>query len=81
MRIRIVLPKVNPELIAIPTRCVYAGCPGRKFHLRRAVIKPLRNTVNHEVVVHRYQCLKCQCTFPVYPQGTTPAQTSQRVKS
>ena len=28
----------------------------------------------------RYQCLKCQRTFRVYPEGTTRAQTSLRVK-
>jgi len=75
MRLRIILPKVNPEVIEVPTRCAYAGCRGRKLHLRQAVTKPLRDTVYHEVVVHRYQCLKCQRTFRVYPQGTTPAQT------
>ena len=26
MRLRILLPKVNPEAITVPTRCVYAGC-------------------------------------------------------
>jgi hypothetical protein len=36
MRLRIVLPKVNPEAITVPTRCVYPGCRGRKFHLRKA---------------------------------------------
>ncbi len=30
--------------------------------------------------MHRSQCLKCHRTFRVYPEGTTPAQTSQRVK-
>jgi hypothetical protein len=80
MRLRIVLPKVNPEAITVPTRCVYTGCRGRKFHLRQQVAKPLRDTVYHEVQVHRYQCLKCKRTFRVYPEGTTPAQTSQRVK-
>ncbi len=80
MRLRIVLAKVNPDVIEVPTRCVYPGCSGRKFHLRQAVAKPLRDTVYHEVQVHRYQCVKCQRTFRVYPQGTTSAQTSQRVK-
>lgn len=80
MRLRIVLPKVNPEAITVPTRCAYAGCRGRKFYLRQEVVKPLRDTVYHEVRVHRYQCLKCKRTFRVYPEGTTPAQTSQRVK-
>src|SRR4249920_2145455 len=76
MRLRILLPKVNP----VPTRCAYAGCGGRKFHLRQEVAKPLRDTVYHEVQVHRYQCLRCKRTFRVYPEGATRAQTSQRVK-
>jgi hypothetical protein len=80
MWLRIVFPKVNPEVIEVPTRCAYAGCGGRKFHLRQAVTKPVRDTVYHEVVVHRSHCLKCKRTFRVYPQGTTAAQTSQRVK-
>src|SRR6266581_4853006 len=80
MRLRIILPKVNPEAITVPTRCAYAGCRGSKFYLRQEVAKPLRDTVYHEVHVHRYQCLKCKRTFRVYPEGTTHAQTSQRVK-
>jgi len=80
MRLRIVLPKVNPEAITIPTHCAYAGCGGRKFHLRQEVAKPLRDTVYQEVQVHRYQCLRCKRTFRVYPEGTDRAQTSQRVK-
>jgi hypothetical protein len=44
------------------------------------VAKPLRDTVYQEVEVHRSQCLKCKRTFRVYPEGTTPAQTSQHVK-
>ncbi len=42
MRLRIVLPKVNPEAIEVPTRCAYAGCSGSKFYLRQEVAKPLR---------------------------------------
>jgi hypothetical protein len=80
MRVRIVLPKVNPQAITVPTRCAYAGCGGRKFHLRQEVRKPLRETVYQEVQVPRYQCLKCKRTFRVYPEGPTRAQTSQRVK-
>ena len=80
MRLRIVLPKVKPEAIPVPTRCASAGCGGRTFHLRQQVAKALRDTVYQEVRVHRYQCLRCKRTFRVYPQGTTNAQTSQRVK-
>jgi hypothetical protein len=53
MRLRMVFPKVTPEAIKVPTRCAYPGCVGRKFYLRQAVRKPLRDTVYHEVVVHR----------------------------
>ena len=53
---------------------------GASFTCERQVAKPLRDTVYQEVQVHRYQCLKCRRTFRVYPEGTTPAQTSQRVK-
>src|ERR1700674_606174 len=80
MRLRIILPKVNPEAIRVPMCCVYAGCGGRKFHLRQHVRKPLRDTQYQEVQVPRYQCLRCKRTFRVYPEGTTNAQTSQRVK-
>jgi hypothetical protein len=75
MRLRILLPKVTPEAIEVLTQCAYAGCGGRKFHLRQAGAKPLRDTVYQEVQAHRSQCLKCKRTFRVYPQGTTPAQT------
>ncbi len=80
MRLRILLPKVNPEAIAVPATCPYAGCGGRKLHVRQHVSKPLRDTVYQEVQVPRYQCLRCKRTFRVYPEGTTRAQTSQRVK-
>ncbi len=80
MRLRIVLPKVKPEAISAPTRCIYEGCGGRKFHLRQQVVKPLRDTVYQQVQVPRYQCLRCKRTFRVYPEGRTQAQTSQRVK-
>jgi hypothetical protein len=44
MRLRIILPKVNPEVMTVPTQCAYAGCGGRKFHLRQTVAKALRDT-------------------------------------
>jgi hypothetical protein len=53
MRLRIVLPKVNPEAIEDPTRCAYTDWKGKKFRLRQEVRKPLRDTVYHEVQVHR----------------------------
>jgi transposase-like protein len=56
------------------------GVVDGSFTCERRVTKALRDTVYHEVQVHRYQCLKCKRTFRVYPEGTTHAQTSQRVK-
>lgn len=54
MRLRIVLPKVKPEAITVPTRCIDETCGGRTFHLRQEVVKPLRDTVYQEVQAHRY---------------------------
>ncbi len=45
MRLRILLPKVNPETITVPTSCAYTGCGGRKSRLHQEVAKPLRDTV------------------------------------
>jgi len=70
MRLRILLPKVNPQAIAVPSTCMYAGCGGRKVHLRQEVAKPLRDTVYQEVQVHRYQCLRCKRTFRVCLEPT-----------
>ena len=80
MRLRILLPKVKPEAITVPTQCAYAGCGGKKFDLRQQVSKALHDTVYQEVQVPRSQCLRCKRTFRVYPEGTSRAQTSQRVK-
>src|SRR5258708_3172078 len=62
------------------TQGAYASCEGKKFYLRQQVSKPLRDTVYQEVQVPRYQCLRYKRTFRVYPEGTSRAQTSQRVK-
>jgi transposase-like protein len=57
-----------------------AGVLDGSFTCESRVAKALRDTMYHQVPVHRYQCLKCKRTFRVYPEGTTHAQTSQRVK-
>ena len=80
MRLHMLLTEVKAEQITPPTHCVEPTCQSRKFRLHQPVKKALRDTVYHEVQAHRYQCLKCQRTFRVYPQGVTAAQTSSRVK-
>jgi hypothetical protein len=74
------IPNRARQTHALYERYTRGGCSGRKVYLRQVVTKPLRDTVYQEVQVHRSQCLKCHRTFRVYPEGTTPAQTSQRVK-
>jgi len=80
MRLQLILPRVKPGEIELPAVCPYEGCKGRHFRHHQEVRKPLKDTQYDSVTVHRYECLRCHRTFRVYPEGVTPAQTSQRVK-
>ncbi len=80
MRLRLLLPKVNPEKMVAPSKCIEAHGDGRRFRLHQPVKKAVRDTVYQHVEVHRYQCLKCGRTFRVYPEGVSGAQISGRVK-
>ena len=78
MRLHLILPRVNPTEIIPPTCCPYCG--GAYLRLHQVVSKQLRDTVYPQVKAYRYQCLRCQRTWRVYPQGVSGAQTSQGVK-
>jgi transposase-like protein len=80
VRLHLLLPKVDPKAIAVPSKCGYADCASKQVQLHQPVSKALRDTVHHQVQVHRYRCLKCRRTFRVYPAGVTHAQSSDRVK-
>ena len=80
MRLLLILPRVEPNQMIPPSTCPHERCQGRHFHFHQSVTKRLVDTVYQEVEVHRYQCLRCQRTFRVYPPGVTGAHTSQRVK-
>lgn len=80
MRLKLILPRVEPDEIETPTECPYEDCDGRHFRFHQAVNKPLRDTKHTEVTAQRHECLKCGRTFRVYPPGVTRAQTSLRVK-
>lgn len=80
MRLELLLPSVDPQEWQVPHQCPYAGCGGRHFRLHQVVDKPVRDTVYRAVTARRYQCLRCRCTFRVYPTGIKRAPTSQRVK-
>lgn len=80
MRLSLILPPVQPERYPAVEHCPSAGCGGRHFQRWQRVPKPLRDTVLHEVIAHRYRCVRCGRTFRVYPQGVSHDQTSARLK-
>ena len=77
MRLRLILPRVEPDEITAPTVCAHQNCKGKYLRLHQQVSKAIRDTKHQEVIAHRYQCLKCSRTFRVYPQGVSRAQASQ----
>jgi transposase-like protein len=80
MRLSLILPPVQPEVYPAVAECPYAGCGGSHVQHWQPVPKPLRDTQVHEVVAHRYRCVRCGRTFRVYPEGVSHDQTSARLK-
>ncbi len=80
MRLKLLLPQVEPGVFDEPRHCPDAKCGGQQFYLRQAVRKPVRDTVYKEVTARRYECLRCGQTFRVYPLGLNHDQTSQRLR-
>jgi hypothetical protein len=80
MRLKLLVPSVEPSGFEEPSVCPYAKCGGKHFHLRQEVHKPVRDTVYTEVTARRYDCLRCGRTFRVYPLGISDDQTSRRLK-
>lgn len=80
MRLHLLLAKVEPKAMSVPSKCAYADCTSKQVRLHQPVKKAVRDTVYEQVQAHRYRCLKCGRTFRVYPPGVTQAQSSDRVK-
>src|SRR6266516_47367 len=80
MRLHLLLAKVEPKAIPVPSTCAYPDCTSKQVQLHQPVKKALRDTVRQQVEAHRYRCLKCRRTFRVYPPGVTHAQSSERAK-
>ena len=80
MRLKLLLPHVEPSVFEEPGVCRYEKCGGKQFHLRQEVRKAVRDTVYTEVTARRYDCLRCGRTFRVYPLGINDDQTSRRLK-
>jgi len=78
MRLQLILPRVDPQRVVRPMSCPHCG--GTYLRLHQVVSKPLRDTVYPQVKAYRYQCLRCQRTWRIYPQGVSGSCSSQRVR-
>lgn len=80
MRLRLILPVVDPEQFEEPKSCSDPKCGGKCFLPWQEVKKNVRDSEYEEVTARRYKCLRCGRTFRVYPQGVQSGQISQRLK-
>ncbi len=80
MRLKLILPTVDPSRVAGPDICPRPGCGGRHFQLHQPVPKPLRDTQLAQTFAHRLRCVRCGHTFRVYPPGVSQAHTSARLR-
>ncbi|MEI8366779.1 MAG: hypothetical protein WCF65_10225 [Parachlamydiaceae bacterium] len=79
MRLKLLLRDVKIDKYPQPKRCSRPGCPGMTFYPRQIVQKKILDTEYEEVLAWRYDCIKCGCTFRVYPEGVNNQQISMRV--
>lgn len=79
MRLKLLLPEVEPTKFMKPKQCPRTGCRGMRFSPRQAVPKKIVDAQHPEVKAWRYECLQCGCTFRVYPEGVSEKQISKRV--
>jgi hypothetical protein len=62
VRLQLILPRVEPGTIEMPSMCPYEGCEGKHFRHHQEVTKPLKDTRYDSVTAHRYVCLRCWLT-------------------
>ena len=79
MRLKLLLPEVEPTKYEKPRKCANQSCRGKRFYPRQAVTKKIVDAQHREVIAWRYECAKCGCTFRVYPQGVSNKQISKRM--
>jgi hypothetical protein len=80
MRLKLLLPTVEPDRYVEPTLCPRKGCGGLHFQLRQRWPKPLRDPQLSAVTAQRYGCLRGEHPFRGYPVGVSAAQTSARLR-
>jgi hypothetical protein len=72
------LPNVKRSTEERPQECPYCG--GGTFQRWGEVRKPVRDTRRRNVRVYRYCCCQCRRTFRHYPDGTTRADQTERLR-
>ena len=73
------LPDVKRQSEGRPKECPY--CPGETFQRWGRVRKPVRDTQARTIWVYRYRCCRCGQTFRHYPEGTSRADQTERLKA
>ena len=81
MRIRVNLPRVEPDVYEMPETCPY-GCGSQHYkpHGVQGEEKPLRDPQYTAVQSYRYTCVRCKHSFRVYPRGVSAGPQSDRLK-
>ena len=72
------LPNVKRESEERPRSCPY--CEGHTFQRWGQVRKNVRDTKKRTVRVYRYRCCHCGRTFRSYPEGSSVADQTERLK-
>jgi transposase len=72
------LPAVKTQPETRPKRCPY--CKGEILQRWGRITKPVRDTHELEVEIHRYRCDMCGRTFRTYPEGVDRAGRSLRLR-
>ena len=77
MRLRLLIPQVNPQPAGRPKTCRWCGSSLLQRH--QAVPKALIDTQVRQTQAIRYLCTVCHRTFRYYPEGVSRYRQSQRV--
>lgn len=72
------LPDVKRKTEERPKECPY--CDGEIFQRWGQVKKAVRDTMYRNIRVYRYRCCRCRRTFRYYPEGTTGADQTERLR-
>lgn len=72
------LPDVKRKREERPRQCPY--CKGGTFQRWGQICKAVKDVHVRQVKVYRYRCCQCQRTFRHYPEGSTRADQTERLR-